>query len=148
MSEEASKQQESKPVSHMDSPVGGFLTILALIGFFILLINFPGLATGQKWAFGIISYFVGSLVCMAAWGLVDSIARFLAHLLWTIIFALNLIAVLIILVSSFGGLQSVDEMTKDHFFQALKQLGMLFGADLLVALVFLPFARVTKVEPL
>lgn len=143
---ESPKQQEEKPVSHLDSPVGVVLTILTLIGFVILLFNLR-LATGQKWAFGVISYFVASLACVAAWGLVDSIVKFLAHLLWTIIFALNLLFVLFILVGSFGDLQSVDDLTKGHLLQAAKQLAILFGADLLAALVFLPFARVTKVEP-
>lgn len=146
--QENTKPEEVNPVSHIESPIGVTLTIITLIGFVIYLINIPELTPPKKWLFGFVAYFVAALACVAAWGLIDSIVRFIAHLLWAAIFALNLFIVLAICVDAFGALNSIEELDGSHWREAGKQLAFLFAADLVVALVLLPLARITKVEPI
>lgn len=146
--EQSKSASEEKVVTHANSGVGLVLTIITFVAYVLVLAKIPGLANEKKLLFGFAAAWIAMGACSLAWAFADGLAKFLAHLLYAVIFALNLGIVLWIFLQVFGNLDSFKEITKVHVIKAIKQLLALFATDLLVALAVLPFARVTRVEPL
>jgi len=147
MSEEETPKQpvEEKAVSHADSSVGGILSGLTFLVYGIALWKLPGLAPEQKWVFGLISAAIAFIACAFALSIAYRLMKFLADLLLAIFFAVNLGAVFFILFGAFGHLGLVEAAGKQHFMQASLHLAMLFGADLMVAILLLSSSRVKKI---